>query len=358
MTKTLPCKEAIPLWREGKDAWNAWAIKPENKDCRVSFENYNFRPVAGKDYVTFEGFIFPASVSFRAATFNKVEVNFMDIQVGDGCFNFMNTQFGDGDVHFVNAKFGVGLVDFRNAKFGEGRVNFIDVQFGDGDVHFRGIEFGGGVVDFRDARFGKGYISFSDTSVDTFYFTPANELQFAPNFQTLYIRKTAVIDALRIAPLKNFTHGMAERYRALKKMAAQSHNHTQEIEFFAEETRATHYHEGEWKSPLIYLYDSVSNFGRNIYRPGALLFSFWVYFAYAYLIPPGANVNFPAAFSLSASNTFAFLSWARTGREEALKALYGNSWSGWVDAISYTQGVLSLLLLFLIGLAIRNKLRL
>ena len=55
-----------------------------------------------------------------------------------------------------------------------------------------------------------------------------------------------------------------------------------------------------------------------------------------------------------------FLNWGRSVRSDYLTALYGETVSQHltVSAIMYSQGILSLLFIFLMGLALRNKLRL
>jgi hypothetical protein len=62
---------------------------------------------------------------------------------------------------------------------------------------------------------------------------------------------------------------------------------------------------------------------------------------------------------LSASNSLPFLPQSRELRTGALQALYDTTDpSSFIDALMITQGVLSFIFLFLIGLGLRNRFRL
>ncbi len=191
---TLEGKEAIELWRAGKDEWNAW-VKDEpgaavsfqgvglgnHTSGAVDFLEYEF-PNGGVDFsyarfgdggVDFRGVRFgkgkanfseaqfgDGEVNFSYAQFGDGEANFYKTQFGDGEANFYKTQFGDGGANFSEARFGDGGANFSEARFGKGKVDFSEAQFGDGDVHFAYARFGDGGVDFSEAQFGDGDVHF------------------------------------------------------------------------------------------------------------------------------------------------------------------------------------------------------
>lgn len=390
MTDTLEGEDAIALWKEGSERWNDWAHLPQNKNCAVSFANHDFSK--DKYNVDFEGFIFPATVSFFNCSFGDgltdfscvkfgIEkglekglevVDFGHTKFGNGYVDFRDTifkgervsfeyaKFGDCTVNFSKAIFESPRVNFGNATFGKGNVYFVETIFGEEGISFIYAAFGEGTVIIADCNIGNGNFYFHGCSLDTLIFEPEGELQFAPHFTGLYVNKSIVLDNLRIAPLKYFSDDNASIYRTLKKLASQSHNQTQELEFFAEEMRAKYY-QHKWKRYFIWVwwYDHVSNFGRSIIRPIYYWFLLLAIFTPVYWSHSTTVTGTKqAAFSLSLSNMLSLLPYSRTIRENAIEALYKGSPGLLVDLLGVTQGLLSLTLLFLIGLAFRNKLRL
>ncbi len=166
---------AVALWKEGRDAWNAWIAA--NPGARIDFSDVDFSPyrVDGKD-ISFHGYNFgdegvsfmnaqfgDGDVSFTDANFGNGYVVFMDAKFGNGNVSFMDAQFGDGDVSFMDANFENGNVSFMNANFGDSAVDFSHARFGDGEADFACMKFGSGEVNFRHAQFGEGRISFWST---------------------------------------------------------------------------------------------------------------------------------------------------------------------------------------------------
>ena len=62
-------EEALALWRQGKDVWNAWADDPTNDGCIVDFRYVEFDIEPGKE-ISFSGYRFPGQADFRGATFS------------------------------------------------------------------------------------------------------------------------------------------------------------------------------------------------------------------------------------------------------------------------------------------------
>ncbi|GAA4651614.1 hypothetical protein GCM10023116_38980 [Kistimonas scapharcae] len=108
----LEGEDAIALWQQGADVWNAAVAKHPN--ATVDFESFDFYHKKGS--ISFAGFDFPTgTVSFSRAFF------------GDVSFRYAN--FGDGDVLFHKTGFLHGNVDFTGATFGSGQVHFLGAIF-------------------------------------------------------------------------------------------------------------------------------------------------------------------------------------------------------------------------------------
>ena len=74
----LSGQDAIDLWQQGRDVWNAWVA--ENPVADIDFSGVDFSKYGD---VSFAGFRFP-----------------------NGKKDFSETVFGDGDVSFSRATFG------------------------------------------------------------------------------------------------------------------------------------------------------------------------------------------------------------------------------------------------------------
>ena len=199
------------------------------------------------------------------------------------------------------------------------------------------------------------------------------------------------------------------RYRALKRLAIQAHDHENELEFFAGELRARRhltdspniFKHGP-KSFLRYLagiaYDLTSDVGRSIWRPFILFAVVFYAFTQLYIHQATALSNGNcansdkmtasyAAYTIAAKNSLLFLGTDRTDKiKRAYTCLYGAApiyenpstagnnrikpgyenmsptsrhmapnvpWS--VSVIGTAHSIVSLILIFLLLLAIRNQ---
>ena len=116
----LEGQDAIDLWQQGVDAWNAWVV--QNPETDLSFAHADFSKF---EKVDFEGFRFPdGTVSFLDAQFGKGQITFREARFGSGHVFFNKTLFGEGGVFFFEARFGKGDVSFEKSHFGDGKVSF------------------------------------------------------------------------------------------------------------------------------------------------------------------------------------------------------------------------------------------
>lgn len=145
-------------------------------------------------------------------------------------------------------------------------------------------------------------------------------------------------------------------YQRLKQIMEGLKKHEDELDFFAREMAAQRIVDGDWKSPrgiLNGLYALTSDYGRSISRPTLALFPL--------IVLPGMLFDGLSAYSvrdllpyeaigLSISNTFGILAFAKD--TNALKDMLP-----WAKSLGFIQSTIGATLLFLIGLALRNRFR-
>jgi|GEM_PF-774590 len=155
------------------------------------------------------------------------------------------------------------------------------------------------------------------------------------------------------------------RLRRLKEIAETNKDHQAALRFSADENRAKRWIETSWfGSVLDMAFSFFSNYGQSILRPSfwlGVIFALSMYAYKAKQLPKLATdgwADWAQAALLSASNSLPFLPQSRELRTGALKALYDTDSSSYVDTLMITQGVLSFVFLFLIGLGLRNRFRL
>jgi hypothetical protein len=314
----------------------------------------NFANVTFGDGASFRSAHFMCAPSFELATFGG-SVTFLDalldqginfrVRVVDGYCGFVNTTFG-ADSHFEKARFR-GDAEFSTTNLGSfGAIWFDGARFSEA-ANFNGRKFLG-QTSFRAARFAK-----------------------PPRFFEATLHQDTDLDADyqgRNAP-------DAERcFRALKLVMSKYQAHREELDFFALEMEARRLKE---KSPAVMwlydTYDRYSDYGRSVRRPVKALC--WVvavsFFLYAYInivltyssclptlgckvVIDNGQLGRLLSFTLSQSLPFirdALGSQASGLPTEELPSLI-------VRIIAFFQGLFSLILLFLVGLGLRNLFRL
>jgi hypothetical protein len=165
------------------------------------------------------------------------------------------------------------------------------------------------------------------------------------------------------------------KYRRLRRLAMDAKDHDLELEYFSYELRSKFLNQlGIVKYLPIGAYHFFSDFGRSILRPLLCLLLTWEVAAAMFhsesknvlqvTTPDGVISRLADSAWLSAGNLLPFVAWSKATREAHLVALFGGAENGattslnWVvEATGYVEAVLALVFLFLIGLAVRNKLR-
>ena len=359
-------------------------------------------------------------VDFYQAEFGDGDLNFYRAEFGKGYVNFQNAKFGDGDVSFNEAEFGDGNVDFNDAKFGHGDVEFNSARFGDCIVDFRGTKLGDGEVRFYDATFMKGNVDFDEAEFGegSVYFHISNfgeckvsfeniackarfNLSSDSKIQSLSFRgatfeKTVSISQVNVLSIVDLVntklsnqlslHGLTcklktlrnrfgfrvaqniddiERLTRLKELAETNKHHALALTFHADEMRANRWQAGTpaLSSVMDLAFDLLCKYGRSVMRPFLLLVSTWPLFGliYATMLSQLHSVKdiWGSVLTFTVMNSIPFLAIGRESRNAIKNSLFdGFSHMNWLYLTIGLQGVVSVSLLFLIGLGLRNRFRL
>lgn len=386
---TLAAQERwLDLARLGQEAWNTWAEaeleKSEDERTAVDFSNKTI------NVSDFQGFIFPADADFSESTFS------VDVELCKAVFL--------ADAYFDEAIF-LFDTDFSSVKFSLFAV-FYNTTFR-GDVDFSGAEFSD-YADFREAVFlSEAYFNSAEIKsvwilnrariVGSFFARSANVYGhtyltdssfFTPPdlISTTFSQPPSLLGSTFLFPCVNRFIGSCSipdgeaRFRRLKQLAVDTHDHELELRLFAHETKAKRFHSLHAADPLHwpglvlnFAYDWASDFGQSVLRPLGWLLVTVVCALFAYETMTGRPdmlgrglIEFSDAAKVAAiANVFPFAGQAVIGREimttglcpmvegtpehlDCLTALY---------TISAAEGIFGLIFLFLIGLGLRNRFR-
>jgi hypothetical protein len=157
----------------------------------------------------------------------------------------------------------------------------------------------------------------------------------------------------------------SQRFRRLKELAQNENNRAKALEFNAQELRSQRGHESHpLQDFLQFFYMLLSDYGRSVVRPLVALGSVTGLFAALYaqrsINPktPAFMDALPAALTYSGGNMFAFVPIGRSALEQSRADLFGEKVPYELLWIAGSQSVLSVILLFLLGLGLRNMFRL
>jgi len=357
--------------------------------------------------VAFTGFWFSMPADFSSATFSG-EANFVGT-VFNSKTDFTSTTFS-GETNFSQAKFDAG-VDFESAAFSE-RVDFesasvVNPNFRSATfarfANLRQARFSGdradffavmfsGAADFARTMFSTGADFGSATFSERANFNTAkfnianfNATTFSNRIQFINAEFTgstifgyarfALAPDFRGATMHEATewHGVtwpkpprnkedAQRqvyaYERLKQEMEQLKKHEDEQRFFRKELRARRGLEsrltGAWL--LNFFYEVFSDYGQSIGRPFfwiIVCFAIGFFFFAGTHVFNGTHLSRAGAAALSFANIFSFLPIKR----EIMTSDMIAGLSTWAQILSSAQSVFGAVLLFLLGLALRNRFR-
>jgi uncharacterized protein YjbI with pentapeptide repeats len=312
--------------------------------------------------VTFKRAVFVGNARFWLVTFAG-EANFTEATFA-GEVNFMWARF-TAEAQFGGAMF-TAEAGFLLATF-TGEAQFLQATF-TGEADFQHTEFLGitifrkakftGVAIFHAARFSKT-VSFrwSDWgAVPDFKGTAWKDGVAVDDFHQL---QTGLITG-KIDLRQQSTSDPASHLQALRKMARDADDRPRELDYFALELQARYQGKGAWaKRFLVSLYGWFSDYGRGVFLPlrGLVELCLLSMLCYWVLADRGWRV-WDNALLLSLLNALPPLGASSAVRESSLEALYGSDIPTLVGFIAVGEGIVGLILLFLIALGLRNRFRL
>lgn len=364
-----------------------------------------------RDGVTFENAYFKGNVHYREAKFEDQSF-FMHAHFGgDASFGSFNgaarfeSAIFDGEAWFSRAVF-EQMARFNNALF-KGGARFECCTF-EGDAAFSAARFGRYAI--FDHTIYRGQVSFQAVEAQS-AFTMANaSFSDVPNFDQATFGEAPRLDNFGIptrnekglfrAAFSNTFKGnsntdagqewqelkrqrieLGVRWRTLKRLATQGHDHQRELYFFREEMLTSRWIKDKpWHTFFWFgvLYQVLSDFGRSVSRPLVCwliwLLAFWA--LYLAIRPDLDGMNMPrncpgsefvepwiAALALSTHRSLPAFSGLGERVSSFHSTLYGIG-DGCValvpSAVSFlgvVQTVGSTALLFLLLLALRNRFR-
>ncbi|MDG5497417.1 pentapeptide repeat-containing protein [Niveispirillum sp. BGYR6] len=310
-------------------------------DKKIYFEFYSlkisfFEKSKFIDDAFFKGSLFNMGGSFASANFS-------------GNADFRNTFFEEdasfcGTIFSKNSYFnGTSIIKnsfFSSAEFA-GSADFSGVNIGE-YADFSHVKFADSVL-FTNAEF-KGNTSFEQC---TFNHSPPMFHGAKLHEGTMWNQATWPQRPKNQNEAKTFTHA----YERLKLEMDRLKKHEDELMFFAKEMECRLVKDGWIKGLPIRFYGILCNYGQSYEVPISWLLLLIVLGT----LPFGPTLawDFPHALGVSAANTLASLGL----RKELVDAATLKQLSGWLAAFSGVQTVLGLILLFLIGLGLRNRFR-
>jgi Pentapeptide repeats (9 copies) len=373
-----------------------------------------FSRAAFKKAAQFDSTTFTGDASFVEATFKRVAS--FDLATFTGDAGFVNASF-HGGARFNQAAFGREAV-FEEAKFEQGGAfarstfrgpadfsgssfetfaQFLNATFFD-VAQFQAATFAGN-AEFDQATF-KSFSSFTQAKflsnlhfpaihVDRAFTLQGAQFSSVPNFIQAHFAEVPRLDNLKISEIKGLWNcrsgrGMqdestAARYRALRRIAIQAHDHGRELDYFASELKASR---GAKRYTIGFMYELFSDFGRSMILPLLWWLASTACFAGTYLYQAadggrcvyGTSEPWSAAIGLSIRKALPFAGVASANKLDQIYAclygIHGSAAAGGplperftpiipdaVDYLGIGQILFSLVLLFLFLLAVRNHFR-
>lgn len=329
----------------------------------ADFHSATVSGAAGFDFATFN-----SSADFESATFGRWA--FFPSATFGGFAVFKSATF-HGHALFGSATFSEAA-NFEYATFSES-AEFLSATFSRG-ADIRAATFSGFVV-FRSATFRRhalfgfatfgGRATFSDGTFGAkTEFADARFLRDVPKF---YQRELHQDTSFTIAESHwpEITPEIAEEgkraYTRLRQLMLQLEKPDDAHFFFRQEMRCKEFVEDHWWNRVpITLFRWLSDYGYSVARPAAGLAFAWLVPGFFYLfhfaagiIGGTAPVSILGPFGLSFANLFAFLGLHRVYFGTVLPGL-----PGWLQALAGAQTVAGVVLLFFLGLGLRNRFRL
>ncbi|NRA89377.1 MAG: hypothetical protein HRU28_18765, partial [Rhizobiales bacterium] len=288
---------------------------------------------------------------------------------GDGNVSFNEAQFsGNGDVSFNNVRFNSdGDVSFDSLVFANenksfnGGVSFERTQF-TGIVSFANLQETETIksFSFKHASFEKS-LTLPNSTFSCVLDLTDTKLGHSVTLHNLDCKLNRERQFEKLGFYKAYSatdEDDAARFRRLKEIAVANKDHDRALAFHGEELRAKRWHDLTFFQSMVNaIYSGISNYGQSLINP----FLGMIFLLIASIIMHSHFAecyNFWTAFNYSSSNIVPFLSSAKSAASDNLKILYPESTGGvpeWLYIVTLITQLFNYILIFLFGLALRNK---
>lgn len=319
-------------------------------------------------------------VNFEDCSWRGVRLDFENAILKSKLLKFERNDFGSDFSYFNNTEFSVRKVHFDNSKF-SGRASFADLK----NVNFAKV------FSFRHCVFENSFDLSSEDSFGCVVDLTRTKMnnQFSLENVNCQINRSksrkiakAVTTPIKSLIPKSFQVGIRnkianlewlskhtvkdvkdiERLRRLKQIAGDNKSFKQSLDYRVLETQAERWNTSSGTDNIFeFCFQKLSNYGRSEVRVAFWMLMNLIGFASIYSNLSDQKLDhidkLMRATSYSFAQIFAFLPVSRTNRIESADVLFGKGSDLPLEVIATAtiQNILSVLLLFLFGLAIRNR---
>lgn len=343
------------------------------------------------DDVVFAETRFHQAVVFSDATFQKI-ADFGGTRF-DREANFRNATFSNGPACFPRATF-MQPVNFGGGRFGKSGTDFSGTSFKQ-HATFDAAEFAG-FADYRRAEFigeasfrrssWHNLVAFNDAQFTTVAVFKDSVFRSVPTFHGATLHEDTTFEGVTWPKLPHDDQSPYDAARAWARLRVEMsrlHKYEDELSFFAMELRSRaqdRHNEPPAKRGLYRLYLALGA-GRNVAKPlgwllglnAALFLPFYWYAAATIqnrkgsiwdILADAFTLNVPAdVVSYTLVQALPFVGGSIPGRADLYRRLFAATDSTgidlplWLELVSAVQQLTGFALLFMIGLALRNRFR-
>jgi uncharacterized protein YjbI with pentapeptide repeats len=301
----------------------------------VTFSGYaDIQGATFSGYADIQGATFSGTADIEGATFSS------DANLSGATFS--------GDANFSGAKFSrTHQADFSYATF-KGKTKFLNAEL-EGETSFANAVFEQHPPSFHGAKLNEGV---------AFHGVRWPDPPTVPAPPTLPLKDDEAEQAQReFERAKETAQSHVYNYQRLKQLMEGLKKHEDELNFFAMEMAAQRVVDGKWslRGILNGLYGAVSDYGRSILRPALAFFPFFAFSAPVF--EQSARIGegcAPLTGAQAAGVSLATFLSVLPGLKDTINYKCLNSFATFTAGFNAVVGAV---LLFLIGLALRNRFR-
>ena len=385
----------------GENFWKFSALSSKDLDFSCADNGSPFRATGGQFFVitekhdgktvSFQGAVFDcvsqgcdlkgsqnlAEVNLSGSTWSGRSGSVQNIMLQHpGAFRFSDANLqGLQSFYLSILSLQRGLVSFEASRFPVRGLSTIWLgNLGDGIVNFENVRVDG-VFRLRQEREAHWSSSVSFRGATFTGPVDVSGLNFGPVpdfIGTLFSQHLSLegldyeYDRRKRYLLRDTESGNAAKFQRLKELAENNKDHTLALKCFSDEMRARRWQKSgisnRVKDSLDQTYDLVSAYGQTILRPLVVLIASWFVFAgwYDLVSPRFETVSYTEFLGFAIAMTAPFLPASSSLRSNEIDKLFGDPaqtdlWA--VYGVMGLQGLVSVILLFLIGLGLRNRFR-